>query len=432
MNRILVMAVVCAMGAAFAGEDASPRCWRKGQLHIHTLWSDGNALPETAFAMYRARGFSFVCLTDHDLFATLKDYWIQVEKTSGPWPSRLSEAELAHAEKLAPGTIETRKIYQRRFARLKTFDELKKQFDEPGKFLVVPGVEIARTCHMNVFNIAHDFDPDLQDVTGWNIDRTNVVHSAKRIREEFERRAKPDDGSFLMMNHPFWARWDVDPRVMLERPELGLWEVCNSGAKEAPVELTIEQAWDFVLAHRLANGGKPVYGTATDDTHCYAEKDCGKEGAVGGGWVVVDCPGELTAERLSRAIVRGEFYASCGVELEDFRFDRKTKTLSVKAKPRDGEKLRIEFVVTKKDFDRTIVEQHVRAVQKEDFFRDLPKVSETIGRTVKTVEGAEGAYTMAADDLYVRAIVISDRPTVNKTPHYPRTQRAWVQPVANR
>lgn len=101
---------------------------------------------------------------------------------------------------------------------------------------------------------------------------------------------------------------------------------------------------------------------------------------------------------------------------------------SVKAKPRADEKLRIDFIATKRDFDRSIVEQHVRAVQKDDFFRDLPKVNDTIGRVVKTVEGAEGAYALAPDDLYVRAVVISDRPTVNRTPHYPETQRAWVQP----
>lgn len=424
-----VLALVLAGCVGMTEKDASTgRVWRKGQLHAHTLWSDGNGLPEAALAFYRAAGFSFVCLSDHDQFQTVLDNWIQVEKEAGPWPGRLTETALAEAEKLVPGGIDTRKIWNRKYARLKPFAELAQQFDEPETFLVVPGQEVARTCHMNVFNVSYPFEKDLP-WTDWDISRTNVTKWSGRIYETYRRHAKADDGSFLMMNHPFWSLWDVDPRVMLDRPELTLWEVCNSGAERAPRELTMEKAWDFVLAHRLVNGGKLVYGTATDDTHNYSEVCRHGCGGLEGGWVVVDCPGALTAENLSRAIVRGDFYASCGVELEDFRFDRATGTLSVKARPRPGEKLRIDFIVTKRDFDRTVVEQHVRAVQKEDFFRDLPKVNDTIGRVAKSVDGPVGAYTLAADDLYVRAVVVSDRPCVNRTPHYPETERAWVQPV---
>jgi len=407
------------------------RVWRKGQLHSHSIWSDGQALPEEVMAQYRAAGFSFVCLSDHDQFPTDTNHWIPVEKEIGSWPYHLTEEALARAEKLVPGGVETRKVWNRKFVRLKPYSELARQFNEPDKFLVVPGQEVARTCHMNVFNVDAKIENELE-WTGWDISRTNVTHWSGRIYETYRRHAKPDDGSFIMMNHPFWSLWDVDPRVMLDRPELTLWEVCNSGAERAPRELTIERAWDFVLAHRLANGGKLVYGTATDDTHYYEESKRRKCGGLEGGWVVVDCPGELTAENLSRAIVRGDFYATCGVELEDFRFDRTTGTLAVKARPRPGEKLRLDFIVTKRDFDRTVVDQHVRAVQKDDFFRDLPKVNDTIGRVAKSVDGPAGAYTLAPDDLYVRAVVVSDRPSANRTPHYPDTERAWVQPVCGK
>ncbi len=406
------------------------RRWRKGQLHSHTAWSDGHALPEAALALYRAAGFEFVCLSDHEVFQAATDHWVQIEKEQGPWPGRLTEAMVAQAEKLAPGTIETRKFNVRRYARLKAHAELARQFNEPDRFLVVPGMEAARGCHMNVFNVDEELKHYNEGEGVGDLTREGVAKSARIIREEYLRHAKPDNRSFIMMNHPFWSRWDVDPRVMLDLPELTLWEVCNSGADQAPVELDIERAWDFVLAHRLANGGSLVYGTATDDAHTYEEQGrylgCGLEG----GWVCVDCPGELTADNLSQAIVRGDFYSSCGVELEDFGFDAATRTLSVKAKPREGEKLHVDFIATKRNFDRSIVEQRVRAVQKEDYFRLLPVVNETIGRTVKTVDGPVGSYTMSADDLYVRAVVVSDRPSVNRTPHYPKMQCAWVQPVA--
>ena len=422
------------VGAALSGcasfvPARTGRVWRKGQLHCHTVWSDGQALPEEALAQYRARGFSFVCLSDHDIFPTQTDHWVPVDRELGPWPWRLTEASLERAEKLVPGGIETKQVWRRKFVHLKSHAELARQFNEPDKFLVVPGQEVSRSCHMNVFNVDAKLEEELTDVTGWDISRANVTKVARRIRETYLRHAQPDDGSFLMMNHPFWSLWDVDPRVMLDVPDLALWEVCNSGADRAPRELSVDRAWDFVLAHRLADGKGLLYGTATDDTHDYAPAKDRMCGGLEDGWVVVDCPGELTAANLSRAIVRGEFYASNGVELEDFGFDRTTGTLSVRARLRAGEKLRIDFIATKRDFDRTVVEQHVRAVQKDDFFRDLPKVNDTIGRTVKSVEGSVGSYTLQPDDLYVRAVVVSDRPSANRTPHYPETERAWVQPV---
>ena len=105
-----------------------------------------------------------------------------------------------------------------------------------------------------------------------------------------------------------------------------------------------------------------------------------------------------------------------------------TRTLSVRARPRADEKLRIEFIATKRGFDRSIVEQHVRAVQKEELFRDLPKVNDTIGRVVKTVEGPEGAYTLADDDLYVRARIESPRPPLCKAALHPKNACCWTQP----
>lgn len=41
--------------------------WVKGQLHAHTSRSvDGRMTPEAVVAAYRARGFDFLCITDHD------------------------------------------------------------------------------------------------------------------------------------------------------------------------------------------------------------------------------------------------------------------------------------------------------------------------------------------------------------------------------
>lgn len=41
----------------------------RGNLHSHTTNSDGHMTPEEAGHAYRAQGYSFLCLTDHDVFS---------------------------------------------------------------------------------------------------------------------------------------------------------------------------------------------------------------------------------------------------------------------------------------------------------------------------------------------------------------------------
>ena len=89
----------------------------------------------------------------------------------------------------------------------------------------------------------------------------------------------------------------------------------------------------------------------------------------------------------------------------------------------------IDFIATKRDFDRTVEEMTVRSVEEKVFYRTLPVVPESIGRVVARVDGPEGSYTLAPDDLYVRAVVVSDAPAKFRIPCYPETRRAWVQPV---
>ena len=43
-------------------------------------------------------------------------------------------------------------------------------------------------------------------------------------------------------------------------------------------------------------------------------------------------------------------------------------------------------------------------------------------------DSLEPSYTMTGDELYVRAIVISDQPMANP-PQPDHVQKAWVQPV---
>ena len=64
-------------GATTGGCCAKKR-WYKGNLHTHTMWSDGKAFPEEAVAWYKSRGYNFLGLSDHNLFQDDTDRWTEV------------------------------------------------------------------------------------------------------------------------------------------------------------------------------------------------------------------------------------------------------------------------------------------------------------------------------------------------------------------
>ena len=37
---------------------------------MHSYWSDGRAFPEQAISMYKERGYDFISLSDHNIFAS--------------------------------------------------------------------------------------------------------------------------------------------------------------------------------------------------------------------------------------------------------------------------------------------------------------------------------------------------------------------------
>ena len=143
----------------------------------------------------------------------------------------------------------------------------------------------------------------------------------------------------------------------------------------------------------------------------------------------------------NRMVENRDFYASCGVDLEDVRFDGKTLYVSVPAKK--GVTYTIKFITTKRGVDTGVVHTvSVPSVGQPDKggrpARTVPVYSREIGATVKSVPGDKGhrlaaEYSLAADDLYVRARVESDEPALYYTtggdgPMHPKTSTAWTQP----
>ena len=43
--------------------------WFKGNLHTHSLWSDGNDFPELVCDWYKRAGYQFLALSDHNILS---------------------------------------------------------------------------------------------------------------------------------------------------------------------------------------------------------------------------------------------------------------------------------------------------------------------------------------------------------------------------
>jgi hypothetical protein len=80
MGMSLAALLTACRSDRIAGQKAEPAGgqWYKGNLHMHTRWSDGNAFPEDAAAWYRDHGYHFVCLSDHHALQTSTNGWLEV------------------------------------------------------------------------------------------------------------------------------------------------------------------------------------------------------------------------------------------------------------------------------------------------------------------------------------------------------------------
>jgi len=252
------------------GADAQKTAWYKGNLHMHTYWSDGKAFPEEVIDLYRARGYHFLCLSDHNALQ-VGEKWLEVGKAVSP--------EIAERYLRAHGATAVKKEEDgKTFIRLKTVWELKQQFDKGGAFCLFPGLEISGFAnrmekgkgnsyiHMNAINVK-DTIP-LQN-------RKTVLETIAVNWEATDAYGKTNGiAPFFMVNHPFWPYFDVQPDDLIRQPQVRFYEMCDGGNRYPPHPdfYSMEGFWDIANAFRLAEGHDLLYGLATDDTHNYFNK----------------------------------------------------------------------------------------------------------------------------------------------------------------
>jgi hypothetical protein len=391
--------------------------WYRGNLHTHSLWSDGDDYLEMIGLWYKEHGYDFLCFTDHNVLPTSSDHWISVDRNgSGPKALRKLEARFPH------DWVETRTIDGKKEVRLKTLAEVRRRVEEPGKFLLLQGEEISdwfglAPIHLNASNVQQLLPP----MHGGSIAETiqNDVDAAIAQRE---RTGKP---ILIHLNHPNFHYAVTAEDLMRVRGDNffevynGHPSVHNSGDT---YHASTERIWDILLAHRIADLNLPIlYGLANDDGHRYHHiPSRGSEPARG--WIMVLSP-ELSTEALLAAIEAGRFYATSGVRLRQVTSGPEGLDVAVDAEP--GVSYKIDFIGTHAGFNHK--SEPVRDTSGKEL-RTTRRYSDEIGTLFKSVEGEQASYRFGRNDLYVRARVTSTKKHPNPS-ELGDVEQAWVQPL---
>jgi len=418
--RFSLLPILFIAAAVSADE---PR-WFKGNTHTHSLWSDGNDFPEMISAWYKDHGYDFLCMSDHNTLAE-GEKWVAeatIEKKKMTLGKKvLDKCKARYGDDWVTTRTDDKGAVE---VKLKTLEEYRGKLEEPGRFLLVQAEEVSAgfaksPIHINAINLTEAIQPvkDLVSI------RETMRKNLQAIAEQAVRTGRP---IMAHLNHPNF-KWAVSAEDIAHVIEDKFFEVYNGHPSTYPegdplrADTSTDRIWDIASTIRLVELKQPpLYALGTDDSHHYH----GGTATSGRGWVMVKAD-KLDANALVEAMQRGDFYASCGVTLEDVSFDKTTRKLSVKIKGEPGVKYVTEFRGTPKNYDRAVKEVTAPA---DDNYPVRLKHSEDVGKLLASSESLESSYQMTGEELYVRAIIISDK--VMDNPATPgQLQKAWTQPV---
>ena len=371
--------------------------WFKGNTHTHTLWSDGNDFPDMVVDWYKGKGYDFLALSDHNILSR-GDKWMKSaaiksrQKADGP--SALDK----YRKRFGEDWVEVRGEEGAEEVRLRTLDELRSEFEEEGRFLLIEAEEITdrferHQVHINALNLEELIPPQ----KGTSVVDT-MRNNLRMVREQAERLGKP---IVAHLNHPNF-HFSFTAEQLAEVVEEQFFEVYNGhpginhlGDETHPGD---EQLWDMANGIRIGEmKAAPLYGIATDDSHEYH----GGNVSPGRGWIMVRAE-RLEADLIMRAVERGEFYSSSGVTLKEVSFRKGVVELEIEGQP--GVTYKTQFIGTRSGDGAAA------------------------GDELDVSESLQPVYRLRGDELYVRARVTSSMDHPN--PSYAgQKEQAWTQPV---
>ncbi|MFN3378615.1 MAG: histidinol-phosphatase [Runella zeae] len=373
---------------------AQAQNWYKGNLHTHSLWSDGDDYPEMIMEWYKANGYHFVGLSDHNTFQE-GEKWVNVPRV----PERRRTFE-RYLRTFGPDWVTYKKGPNDSLkVRLKNLQEYRSYFDEAGKFLIIKSEEVStgydsKPIHINMTNVQNLIRPQ----------RGNSVAEVMQNNIDLvvAQRRQTGQPMFPHINHPNFY-YAITAQDLMQLRYERFFEVFNghplvNNYGDDKRDGT-ETMWDKINVHFLKQGRPLMYGLATDDSHNY--QFFGLEFSnTGRGWVMVNAA-DLSPRSLIEAMEAGRFYATSGVELE--RCVQTPESISFKIKAEPKIEYTIQWIGLKKGKDKTEV--------------------------FKEIKGTESSYTLGEDELMVRAKIISNKPKYNPFAAGD-VETAWLQPVA--
>lgn len=188
--------------------------WYKGNLHSHTVNSDGKLTPEESVRLFKEHGYSFLCFSEHDLYTDYREEFDSPDFIILPG----LEASVLLCEKDAPhsrlkvhhihGILGTEKM--REEAGERVFRE--REFVKPPRFY-----------------------------GAWD-----GAGEAQRLCDYLKSR-----GCVTIYNHPVWSR--VDPDEFIHTKGLLAIEIFNYNTVNESNTGYDSQSWDFMLRIRNKN-----------------------------------------------------------------------------------------------------------------------------------------------------------------------------------
>jgi len=209
-----------------------PRWWR-GNLHTHTLWSDGDGFPEMVAEWYPTHGSDFLALSDHNLLSQ-GERWVDLKAVAARTRGEVGTG----AAQTSPDTFGN---YVRRFGtnwvemraswtngemqiRLKPFGEYRALFGEAGRFVMIQTEEITpearsgRAIHIGAVNMLEAIKPrDSATV------REVIANNLRAVEESAARTGQP---VLVHVNHPNY-KWGVTAEDLAAVVKERFFEVWN-------------------------------------------------------------------------------------------------------------------------------------------------------------------------------------------------------------
>lgn len=251
----------------------------KANLHCHSTESDGDFTPEELKQAYKAKGYSIIAYTDHEVlvphpqlndddFLALHGYEIEI-MDDYPLDSSFKFRKTCHICLIALEPSNRTQVF---WSNLYVHSVLRERHKE----LLAPYLD----------------KPTIRR-----------VFSAEGISDLMETARK--EGFFVTYNHPYWSMTDLD--FLSKCHGMHALEIYNHGCATGGFD-----EYDPPLLDAMLRNNQRVSCVAADDNH-------GKKSQFGG-WCMI-CAEKLDYRTVTKALENGQFYASTGPEIHELWFE---------------------------------------------------------------------------------------------------------------